>query len=46
MNSKYYSNWKDKIRNPEPVDKTEELMAAKYQKYEDLMFNFILSILM
>lgn len=47
MNSKYYLTWEEyKELHPELEGKPEELIAAKIQKYEDIMFNFVMSLLM
>lgn len=47
MNSKYYSTWEEyKEKHPELEGKPEQVIAAKIEKYEDIMFNFMIGLLM
>ena len=47
MNSKYYKTWDEyKKEHPELEGRPEHAIAPKIQKYEDVMFNFILGLLM
>ncbi|SFG15940.1 hypothetical protein SAMN05660649_00921 [Desulfotomaculum arcticum] len=47
MKSKYYTTWEEyKENHPELEGKPEQAIAPKIQKYEDIMFNFILSLLL
>lgn len=47
MRSKYYTTWEEyKEKHPELADKPEEVVAPKIQKYEDLVFNFVLDLVM
>lgn len=47
MNSKYYTTWEAyKEQHPELEGRPEELIEAKIQKYEDIMFNFIMGLLL
>jgi len=47
MNSKYYTTWEEyKKLHPELEGRPQELIAVKIQKYEDIMFNFVMSLLM
>lgn len=45
MNSKYYVTWEEyKAAHPELEGKPDQAIAPKIQKYEDIMFNFIISL--
>lgn len=47
MNSKYYLTWEEyKQQHPELADKPEAVIAPKIQRYEDVIFNFIIGLLM
>ncbi|WP_198135419.1 hypothetical protein [Alkaliphilus metalliredigens] len=47
MESKYYKTWEEyKADNPEIKESLEPMMAPKLQKYEDMLFNFILSLVL
>lgn len=47
MDSKYYTTWKEyKERHPELEGKPEAAIAPKIQKYEDVIFNFVMGLLM
>lgn len=47
MNSKYYTTWEEyKEKHPELEGKPEKVIAAKVEKYEDIMFNFIIGLLL
>ncbi|ARE88614.1 hypothetical protein CLFO_30200 [Clostridium formicaceticum] len=47
MDSKYYKTWKEyKAACPEINEALEAAMAPKVQKYEDMLFNFILSLVL
>jgi len=45
MNSKYYITWEEyKADHPKLEGKPEQAIAPKIQKYEDIMFNFIIGL--
>lgn len=51
MNTKYYKTWDEyKAEHPEIVEKLnekqEKAIAYKMQSYEDMMFGFIMFLLM
>lgn len=47
MKSKYYSTWEEYLAaHPELADKPKEAIAPKIEKYEDMMFNFIIGLLL
>lgn len=47
MKSKYYTTWEEYKKNhPELEDKPEAVVAPKIEKYEDVMFNFIIGLLL
>ncbi|AKL94767.1 hypothetical protein CACET_c13020 [Clostridium aceticum] len=47
MDSKYYKTWEEyKAACPEINEALEAAMAPKVQKYEDALFNFILSLVL
>lgn len=47
MKSKYYTSWEEyRETHPELEGKPVEVIAPKIQKYEDIMFNFIMSLLL
>lgn len=46
MESKYYTTWEEyKAQHPELIGIPEEPIAAKVEKYEDMMFNFVITLL-
>lgn len=47
MNTKYYTTWEEyKEKHPELEGKPEAVIAPKIQKYEDIMFQFVISLLL
>ncbi|WP_169833006.1 hypothetical protein [Geosporobacter ferrireducens] len=47
MNTNYYQTWEEyKTAHPEIDEKLEGVMAPKIQQYEEMMFNFIIMLLM
>ncbi|HHW40119.1 MAG TPA: hypothetical protein GXX19_03045 [Syntrophomonadaceae bacterium] len=47
MNTKYYKTWDEyKAEHPEIDEKQEKAMARKMQSYEEMMFSFIMFLLM
>lgn len=47
MKSKYYTHWEEYRENhPELEGKPEQIIKLKIQKYEDIMFNFIIGLLL
>lgn len=47
MNTKYYTTWEEyKEKHPELDGKPEGVIAPKIQKYEDIMFQFIIGLLL
>lgn len=47
MNTKYYKTWDEyKAEHPEIDEKQEKAMACKMQSYEEMMFSFIMFLLM
>lgn len=47
METKYYNTWEEyKAKHPEIDEKLEKVMAPKIQQYEEMMFQFILNLLM
>ncbi|HHX74484.1 MAG TPA: hypothetical protein GX699_06245 [Firmicutes bacterium] len=47
MEAKYYLTWEDyKKKFPELEERPAEVVAPKLQSSEDLMFNFIVGLLM
>lgn len=47
MNSQYYATWEEYLEShPELAGRPEEVIAPKITKYEDMMFNFIISLLL
>jgi len=47
MNSKYYLNWEEyKENHPELAGKPEAIITAKLQKYDDIMFHFVIGLLL
>ncbi len=47
MKSKYYVTWEEyKEKHPELKGKLEKVIAPKIEKYEDMMFNFIIGLLL
>lgn len=47
MNTKYYTTWEEyKEKHPELEGKPDAVIAPKVQKYEDIMFQFIIGLLL
>lgn len=47
IKSKYYVTWEEyKEKHPELEGKLEKVIAPKMEKYEDMMFNFIIGLLL
>ncbi|AKL96688.1 hypothetical protein CACET_c32440 [Clostridium aceticum] len=47
MNTKYYKTWEEyKAAHPELEERLEGVMGPKVQTYEEMMFNFIMALLM
>ena len=47
MRSKYLATWEEyKEKHPELADKPEEVIAPKIEKYENMIFHFILDLVM
>lgn len=47
MNSQYYFNWEEyREQHPELEGRPEALIMAKLQKYDDIMFNFVIGLLL
>lgn len=47
MITKYYTSWDEYKKNhPELEGKPAEVIEPKIQKYEDIMFSFVMSLLM
>jgi len=47
VKSKYYTTWEEYRENhPELEGKPEQVIEQKIQKYEDIVFNFIISLLL
>lgn len=47
MKSKYYATYEEyREKHPELEGKPEALIAAKVEKYEEIMFNFIIGLLL
>lgn len=47
MNSQYLVTWEEfKQKHPELAGKHDEAISAKVEKYEEIMFQFILGLLM
>ncbi|WP_347491678.1 hypothetical protein ABDB91_18220 [Desulfoscipio sp. XC116] len=47
MNTKYYKTWEEyKAQHPEIEDKQAGVMAPKMQSYEDMMFEFVIYLLL
>lgn len=47
MKSKYYATWEEyKANHPELEGKPENVIAPKIEKYEDLLFNFIIGLVL
>ncbi|MEW9122951.1 MAG: hypothetical protein AB2421_09595 [Thermotaleaceae bacterium] len=47
MNTKYYKTWEEyKTEHPEIDEKHEKVMAPKMQSYEEMMFAFVMMLLM
>ncbi|ARE89154.1 hypothetical protein [Clostridium formicaceticum] len=47
MNTKYYKTWEEyKAEHPELEERLEGVMAPKMQSYEEMMFNFVMALLM
>ncbi|MBB6217346.1 hypothetical protein HNQ80_003465 [Anaerosolibacter carboniphilus] len=45
MNTEYYKSWEAYMAvHPEIDDKIEKVMAPKVQQYEEMMFNFIITL--
>lgn len=47
MESKYFTSWEDyRAKHPELEGKPEQAIAPVIMKYEDIMFNFIMNLLL
>jgi hypothetical protein len=47
METQYYRTWEEyKEDHPEVDEKLDDVMAAKMQPYEELMFGFVMMLLM
>lgn len=47
MITKYYKTWEEyKAEHPEIDEKQEKAMAGKMQSYEEMVFSFIMFLLM
>lgn len=47
MNTKYYKAWEEyKEEHPEIDEKIAKAMAPKMQSYEEMMFGFVMFLLM
>lgn len=47
MDSKYYVIWEEYLaKHPELEGKPTQAIAPKIEKYEDVMFNFIMDLLL
>ncbi|AFM41742.1 hypothetical protein Desaci_2828 [Desulfosporosinus acidiphilus SJ4] len=47
MNSEYYATWEEYLAvHPELEGKPSEAIAAKIEKYEDVLFTFIMDLLL
>lgn len=47
INTKYYQTWDEyKEQHPEIDDKRAEIMAPKMQSYEEMMFQFVILLLL
>ncbi|AKL96689.1 hypothetical protein CACET_c32450 [Clostridium aceticum] len=47
METKYYKTWEEyKTEHPEVEERLEGVMAPKLQSYEEMLFGFIMSLLM
>lgn len=46
MESKYYTTWEEYLtQHPELLGRPEAPIKAKVEKYEDMMFNFVITLL-
>lgn len=46
MKSKYFTTWEEyREKHPELEGKPEKVIKPKIEKYEDIMFNFIIGLL-
>jgi len=47
MKSKYYTTWEEyREKHSELEGKPEKAIAPKIEKYEDIMFNFVIGLLL
>lgn len=47
MDTKYYKTWEEyKAEHPEIQERLEGVIAPKIQSYEEMMFNFVMMLLM
>ncbi|ARE89160.1 hypothetical protein [Clostridium formicaceticum] len=47
MDTKYYKTWEEyRAEHPEMEERLEGVMAPKIQTYEEMMFSFVMGLLM